>query len=224
MFEDGRLMAVSVWRMMREVAEHLVEAVHDTAMNRARFAEALLIAALWSKKHREFQMPHELNNKAPLLVRDLGSDGATAGILHGLAEITGDENLKIVLKQKAPLTKDGENSPLINQVGRAAMMLCGRLAAGDPSVGAFEAGSRRVASASWLGSSHALPFAAGYRADRGLDQPTRPRKAHPVTLKLTRERNRRQSRSVGCIALVSGHHYVASHQQISYSSHDTPRT
>ena len=44
------------------------------------------------------------------------------------------KNLKIVLKQKAPLTKDGEHSPLINQVGRAAMMLCGRLATGDPSV------------------------------------------------------------------------------------------
>lgn len=51
-----------------EVAEHLVEVVHDTAMNRARCAEALLIAALWSKKHRKFQMPHELNNKVRLLV------------------------------------------------------------------------------------------------------------------------------------------------------------
>lgn len=124
MFEDGRLMAVCVWRMTGEVAEQLVEAVHDTAMNRARCAEALLIAALWSKKHREGQMPCELNNKARLLVRDLGSDGTTAGILHGLAEITGDENLKMVLKQKAPLTKDGEHSALINQVGEVYEKLC----------------------------------------------------------------------------------------------------
>jgi hypothetical protein len=124
MFQDGKLMLVVVWRMTGEVAEHLVEAVHETSMTRERNVEALLIAALWSKKHREGKLPEGLINKARMQARELGSDHLAAGLLRGLAEITGDENLKTVLEQKAPLTKQGVGSEVFGQMAEIYEKLC----------------------------------------------------------------------------------------------------
>jgi hypothetical protein len=124
MFQDGKLMLVVVWRMTGEVAEHLVEAVHETSMTRERNVEALLIAALWSKKHREGKLPEGLINKARMQARELGSDHLAAGLLRGLAEITGDENLKTVLEQKAPLTKQGVGSEFFSQRVEIYEKLC----------------------------------------------------------------------------------------------------
>jgi hypothetical protein len=124
MFQDGKLMLVVVWRMTGEVAEHLVEAVHETSMTRERNVEALLIAALWSKKHREGKLPEGLINKARMQARELGSDHLAAGLLRGLAEITGDENLKTVLEQKAPLTKQGVASEFFGKMVEIYEKLC----------------------------------------------------------------------------------------------------
>lgn len=124
MFRDGKLLAGVAWKMTGEVAEHLVEAVHDTAMARERNVEALLIAVLWCKKHREGKLPAGLINKARLQARELGGDSMAAGLLRGVAEITGDENLKTVLEQKAPLTKEGVGSPLFNQLVEIYEKLC----------------------------------------------------------------------------------------------------
>lgn len=124
MIRDGKLMAGVVWKMTGEVGEHLVEAVHDTAMTRERNVEALLIAVIWCKKHREGKLPADLINKARLQARELGKDSMAAGLLRGLAEITGDENLKTVLEQKAPLTKQGVGSPLFSQLVEIYEKLC----------------------------------------------------------------------------------------------------
>ncbi len=124
MFQDGKLMAVAAWRMTGEVGEYLVEAVHETSMTRERNVEALLIAALWCKRHRDGKLPAGLINKARLQARELGSDHLAAGLLRGLAEITGDENLKTVLEQKAPLTKQGMGGQLFGQMAEIYEKLC----------------------------------------------------------------------------------------------------
>lgn len=125
MFQDGKLFASAACRMTGEVGEHLVEAVHETAVTRARNVEALLIAALWSKKHREGNLPAGLINKARMQARELGTDHMSAGMLRAILEITDDENLRTVLDQEAPLTKSGDGNPVFTQMVDAYEKLCG---------------------------------------------------------------------------------------------------
>lgn len=107
---EGQLMAAMVWRMTGEVGENLVKAVQEMTMTRERNAEALLIAALWCRKHREGRMPAALSSKARALARDLAGSKVAGSMLWALAELTADESLKSLMRGKVPMISAGKES------------------------------------------------------------------------------------------------------------------
>ncbi len=107
---EGQLMAAMVWRMTGEVGENLVKAVQEMTMTRERNAEALLIAALWCRKHREGRMPAALSSKARALARDLAGSKVAGSMLWAVAELTADESLKSLMRGKVPMISVGKES------------------------------------------------------------------------------------------------------------------
>ncbi len=120
----GHLMAAMVWRMTGEVGENLVKAAQEMTMTRERNAEALLIAALWCRKHREGRMPAAMSSKARALARDLAGSVLAGGLLWALAEITADESLKGLMREKVPLKSDVDESQVNGALAASYERMC----------------------------------------------------------------------------------------------------
>jgi len=121
---EGHLMGAMVWRMIGEVGENLVKAAQEMTMTRQRNAEALLIAALWCRKHREGRMPAALSGKARALARNAAGCKMTGGLLWAVAEQTGDESLKAVMRDKIPQMIPGKESEVNAVVAATYKVWC----------------------------------------------------------------------------------------------------
>jgi hypothetical protein len=122
-------LASIVWRMHGDVAEHLIEGIHNTVMYGLCEAAALFVTAAWCEEHRGGVLPERLIPTARALARRAKDNTDVFGFLVALALRTNDAALNALLKQRFPGVTDAKWKDLENKcrkLGDEILVACHR--------------------------------------------------------------------------------------------------